>query len=284
MFTLIGMGIGVAWAYSVVATLAPGLFPAAMQSHDGGVPVYFEAAAVITVLALLGQVLELKAREQTSGAIRALLDLAPKTARRVKPDGTDEDVSLDAVVVGDRLRVRPGERVPVDGKVVEGRSAVDESMVTGEPMPVTKAAGDPVIGGTMNQSAGFVMEAEKVGRDTVLAQIVAMVAKAQRSARAHSAPRRSGFGLVRARCRCFGCACLRRLVDLGPRAELRLCARRRCVGAHHRLPLRARIGDAHVHHGRHRPRCAGWSADQKRGSPGAYGEGQIRSSSTRPAR
>jgi Cu+-exporting ATPase len=181
MFTLIGMGIGVAWAYSVVATLAPGLFPAAMQSHDGGVAVYFEAAAVITVLALLGQVLELKAREQTSGAIRALLDLAPKTARRIKPDGTDEDVNLDAVVAGDRLRVRPGERVPVDGAVVEGRSAVDESMVTGEPMPVTKTAGDRVIGGTMNQSAGFVMEAEKVGRDTVLAQIVAMVAKAQRS-------------------------------------------------------------------------------------------------------
>jgi Cu+-exporting ATPase len=181
MFTLIAMGTGVAWVYSVVATLLPDLFPAAMRSHDDGVPVYFEAAAVITALALLGQVLELKAREQTSGAIRALLDLAPKTARRIDPDGNDEDVGLDAVIVGDRLRVRPGERVPVDGEVVEGRSAVDESMVTGEPMPVTKAFGDRVIGGTMNQSAGFVMKADKVGRDTVLAQIVDMVAKAQRS-------------------------------------------------------------------------------------------------------
>jgi Cu+-exporting ATPase len=181
MFTLIAMGTGVAWVYSVVGTLFPDLFPAAMRGHDGGVPVYFEAAAVITALALLGQVLELKAREQTSGAIRALLDLAPKTARRIRADGADEDVSLEAVVVGDRLRVRPGERVPVDGEVVEGRSAVDESMVTGEPMPVTKAFGDRVIGGTMNQSAGFVMKADKVGRDTVLAQIVDMVAKAQRS-------------------------------------------------------------------------------------------------------
>ena len=144
-------------------------------------PVYFEAAAVITVLVLLGQVLELSAREQTSGAIRALLDLSPKMARRIKPDGTDEDVSLDQVVVGDRLRVRPGERVPVDGEILEGRSAIDESMVTGESMPVTKSVGDKVIGGTMNQSGGFVMRADKVGRDTVLAQIVQMVAQAQRS-------------------------------------------------------------------------------------------------------
>ena len=152
-----------------------------MRGHDGSVPVYFEAAAVITVLVLLGQVLELKAREQTSGAIRALLDLSPKMARRIRPDGTDEDVSLDQVVVGDRLRVRPGERVPVDGEILEGRSAIDESMVTGESMPVTKSVGDKVIGGTMNQSGGFVMRADKVGRDTVLAQIVQMVAQAQRS-------------------------------------------------------------------------------------------------------
>ena len=152
-----------------------------MRGHDGSVPVYFEAAAVITVLVLLGQVLELKAREQTSGAIRALLDLSPKMARRIRPDGTDEDVGLDQVVVGDRLRVRPGERVPVDGEIVEGRSAIDESMVTGESMPVTKSVGEKVIGGTMNQSGGFVMRADKVGRDTVLAQIVQMVAQAQRS-------------------------------------------------------------------------------------------------------
>jgi P-type Cu+ transporter len=181
MFTLIAMGTGVAWLYSVVGTLWPELFPATMRGHHGEVAVYFEAAAVITVLVLLGQVLELRAREQTSGAIRALLDLSPKTARRVRPDGTDEDVGLDQVAVGDRLRVRPGERVPVDGTLVEGRSAIDESMVTGESMPVTKATGDKVIGGTMNQSGGFVMRADKVGRDTMLAQIVQMVAQAQRS-------------------------------------------------------------------------------------------------------
>ncbi len=181
MFTLIAMGTGVAWVYSVVGTLLPGLFPAAMRGQDGSVAVYFEAAAVITVLVLVGQVLELKAREQTSGAIRALLDLSPKMARRIKPDGADEDVSLDQVVVGDRLRVRPGERVPVDGAIVEGRSAIDEAMVTGESMPVTKSVGETVIGGTMNQSGAFVMRADKVGRDTVLAQIVQMVAQAQRS-------------------------------------------------------------------------------------------------------
>ena len=181
MFTLIAMGTGVAWIYSIVGTMLPGVFPAAMRGHDGSVPVYFEAAAVITVLVLLGQVLELKAREQTSGAIRALLDLSPKMARRIRPDGTEEDVSLDQVFVGDRLRVRPGERVPVDGEILEGRSAIDESMVTGESMPLTKSVGDRVIGGTMNQSGGFVMHADKVGRDTVLAQIVRMVAQAQRS-------------------------------------------------------------------------------------------------------
>ena len=181
MFTLIAMGTGVAWIYSVTGTLWPGLFPTSMRSHDGSVAIYFEAAAVITVLVLLGQVLELRAREQTSGAIRALLDLSPKMARRLKDDGTDEDVSLDQVMAGEKLRVRPGERVPVDGEIIEGRSAIDESMVTGESMPVTKSVGEKVIGGTMNQSGGFVMRADKVGRDTVLAQIVQMVAQAQRS-------------------------------------------------------------------------------------------------------
>ena len=181
MFTLIAMGTGVAWVYSVVATLAPHLFPRAFRTADGAVPVYFEAAAVITVLVLLGQVLELRAREQTGGAIRALLDLAPKVARRVKADGTDEDIGLDAVAVGDRLRVRPGEKVPVDGTLLEGRSSVDESMITGESMPVTKAVGANLIGGTMNQTGGFIMEAGKVGRDTMLSQIVRMVAEAQRS-------------------------------------------------------------------------------------------------------
>src|SRR5499427_1184416 len=181
MFTLIAMGIGVAWLYSVVAILLPGVFPPAFRSPDGAVAVYFEAAAVITVLVLLGQVLELRAREQTSGAIRALLDLAPKTARRLKPDGSDEGISLDAIAVGDRLRVRPGEKVPVDGELIEGRSAVDESMVTGESMPVTKEAGAKVIAGTLNTTGGFIMRAEKVGRDTMLSRIVQMVAAAQRS-------------------------------------------------------------------------------------------------------
>jgi P-type Cu+ transporter len=181
MFTLIAMGVGVAWAYSVVATVAPGLFPSAFRGAHGAVAVYFEAAAVITTLVLLGQVLELRAREQTGGAIRALIDLAPKTARLVRADGADEEVALDAVKISDRLRVRPGDKVPVDGEVTEGQSAVDESMLTGESMPVGKAVGDRVIGGTMNASGAFVMRADKIGRDTMLAQIVQMVAQAQRS-------------------------------------------------------------------------------------------------------
>jgi len=181
MFTLIAMGIGVAWLYSMVAILLPGLFPPAFRSADGAVAVYFEAAAVITVLVLLGQVLELRAREQTSGAIRALLDLAPKTARRLRADGSEEEVLLVAIAVGDRLRVRPGEKIPVDGILIEGRSAVDESMVTGESMPVTKEVGAKAIGGTLNTTGSFVMRAEKVGRDTMLARIVQMVAAAQRS-------------------------------------------------------------------------------------------------------
>ncbi len=181
MFSLIAVGTGVAWAYSVVATLAPQLFPPAFRGHEGAVAVYFEAAAGITVLVLLGQVLELRARERTSGAIRALLDLAPKAARRIDADGSEAEVALDAVLVGDRLRVRPGEKIPVDGTVVDGRSSVDESMVTGELMPVTKTADAKVIAGTINQSGSFIMRADKVGRDTLLSQIVQMVAAAQRS-------------------------------------------------------------------------------------------------------
>ena len=181
MFTLIAMGVGVAWLYSVVATVAPQVFPTAFRRMDGSVPIYFEAAAVITVLVLLGQVLELRAREQTSGAIKALLDLAPKTARRVREDGSDEEVTLELVKVDDRLRVRPGEKVPVDGEVVDGRVSIDESMVTGESMPVTKTAGDKVIGGSINKTGSFVMRADKIGADTLLSQIVQMVAQAQRS-------------------------------------------------------------------------------------------------------
>ena len=181
MFTLIALGTGAAYVYSLAATLAPGLLPAAFRGMDGAAPVYFEAAAVITVLVLLGQVLELRARDQTGGALRALLNLAPRTARRLLADGSDEEVELDAVQVGDRLRVRPGEKVPVDGEVLEGRSHLDESMVTGESMPVLREAGSTVIGGTLNQTGALVMRADKVGRDTLLAHIVQMVAEAQRS-------------------------------------------------------------------------------------------------------
>ena len=181
MFTLIALGTGAAWAYSLLAVLAPGLFPADVRTGEGTVAVYFEAASVITALVLLGQVLELRARERTGGAIKALLSLAPKTARRVRVDGSDEEIPLDAVHPGDLLRVRPGDRVPVDGEVVEGASAVDESMVTGESLPVEKAAGSPVIGGTLNGRGSFVMRAAKVGSETMLARIVQMVAQAQRS-------------------------------------------------------------------------------------------------------
>ncbi len=181
MFTLIAMGIGVAFAYSVVAVLAPGVFPPTFRDASGAAPVYFEAAAVIATLVLLGQVLELRARENTSGAIRALLDLAPKTARRVRADGTDEDVPVEHLGVGDRVRVRPGEKIPVDGELIEGRAAVDESLVTGESMPVTKDVGAKLVAGSLNTTGSFVMRAEKVGADTLLSQIVHLVAQAQRS-------------------------------------------------------------------------------------------------------
>lgn len=181
MFTLIAIGIGVAWLYSMVATFAPYVFPEGFRRMDGSVSVYFEAAAVITILVLLGQVLELRAREKTGGAIRALLNLSPKTARRINADGTEEDVPLNHIHVGDHLRVRPGDAVPIDGVIIEGKSAVDESMVTGESMPVIKEKDAAVIGGTMNQTGGFVMKAERVGGDTMLSRIVQMVAEAQRS-------------------------------------------------------------------------------------------------------
>lgn len=181
MWTLISIGVGTAYAYSVVATLFPDAFPHSFREHGGAVPVYFEAAAVIVTLVFLGQVLELKARERTGSAIRALLDLAPKTARRIADDGSEADIPLDQVQAGDRLRVRPGDSVPVDGVVVDGHSSVDESMITGEPVPVEKTKDDPLTGGTINKNGTLIMRAEKVGADTVLSQIVEMVAKAQRS-------------------------------------------------------------------------------------------------------
>lgn len=180
MFSLIALGTGVAWTYSVVATIAPGAFPDTFRTEHGTVAVYFEAAAVITVLVLLGQMLELQARERTGGAIKALLNLAPKTARRIRGD-VDEEIDIDQITIGDRLRVRPGEKVPVDGVVLDGRSTLDESMITGESMPVTRSVGENVIGGTVNQTGGLVVEARRVGRETMLSQIVQMVADAQRS-------------------------------------------------------------------------------------------------------
>ncbi|HEX9524737.1 MAG TPA: heavy metal-binding domain-containing protein, partial [Reyranella sp.] len=181
MFTLISLGTGVAWLYSVVATVAPGLFPAALRGADGLMPVYFEPASIIVVLVLVGQVLELSARDATGGAIKALLGLAPRTAMRVGADGKDAAVAIDQIAVGDALRVRPGEKVPVDGTVIEGSGSVDESTITGEPMPVVKETGARVTGGTVNNSGAFVMKAELVGADTMLARIVKMVSEAQRS-------------------------------------------------------------------------------------------------------
>ncbi|MGY4499757.1 Cu+-exporting ATPase [Bradyrhizobium sp. GM24.11] len=181
MFTLIAMGTGVAYVYSLIGTIAPQIFPDTFRGHEGAVAVYFEAAAVITVLVLLGQVLELRARDATSGAIKALLQLAPKTARRVEPDGNEHEVEIDSLHAGDSLRVRPGEKVPVDGVILEGRSSLDESLVTGESMPVTKEVDAKVIAGTLNQSGSFIMRADKVGRETLLSQIMQMVADAQRS-------------------------------------------------------------------------------------------------------
>jgi len=181
MFTLVGLGVGVAFGYSLAAALAPGVFPHAFRNHDGTVGTYFEAAGVIVTLILLGQVLELRARSSTGAAIRKLLGMAATSARRIEADGSEVDVPLDDVQVGDRLRVRPGEKVPVDGAVTEGRSSIDESMVTGEPIPVEKAAGDRVIGATVNGTGALVMRADKEGAETLLSRIVAMVAEAQRS-------------------------------------------------------------------------------------------------------
>ena len=250
MFTLIALGVAVAYAYSVVATLAPGLFPASFRAESGRVAVYFEAAAVIVTLVLLGQVLELRARSRTGAAIRALLVLAPKTARRIRKDGREEDVPIERVTPGDTLRVRPGERVPVDAVVLEGTSAIDESMVTGESIPVEKKPHDRVIGATVNGTGSLLIRAERVGADTLLARIVQLVAEAQRS----RAPIQrlvdvvAGYfvpAVVAVAILTFGVWALG-----GPRTKNGARDRQRSRGAHHRLPLCARSGNADVDHGR----------------------------------
>jgi Cu+-exporting ATPase len=240
MWTLIGLGTGAAFVYSVAATVVPDVFPASFQAM-GRVAVYFEAAAVIISLTLLGQLLELKARSQTSAAIKSLLGLAPKTARRIEPDGSEADVPLSHVHVGDRLRVRPGEKVPVDGVVLEGRSSVDESMLTGEPLPVSKQAGDALIGATLNTSGALIMRSDRVGSQTLLAQIVQMVAQAQRSKAPMQrlADRVAGYFVVAV----VGIALLT-LLHLGAvraGAQLGLWTDQRGGRAHHCLPLCAGI-------------------------------------------
>ncbi len=273
MFTLIALGTGAAWFFSVIATVWPGVLPAAFR-EGGAAPVYFEAAAVIVTLVLLGQVLELRARAQTSGAIRALLKLAPKIAHRVDADGQERDVGLDAVAVGDRLRVRPGENVPVDGVVLDGTSHVDESMLTGEPEPVRKAKDSPLSAGTTNGSGSLLLRAERVGGETLLAQIVHLVAQAQRS----RAPVQRLADRVSA---WFVPAVVAIAVVAGacvePRrsaATARTRARRRGVRADHRVPVRTRARDADVDHGRRGTRRARRRADQGRGRARAAREGR----------
>jgi Cu+-exporting ATPase len=241
MFSLIALGTGAAYFYSVFATFAPRMFPAGFRGMGGTVAVYFEAAAVITVLVLLGQVLELRAREQTGGAIRALLKLAPKTAHRLKQGGEDEEIALELVQVGDRLRVKPGDGVPVDGEVLEGMSAADESMVTGESMPAAKQPGDKLIGGTVNGTGSLIMRADKVGADSMLARIVTMVSEAQRSRAPIQRMADGGcrVGLFRPGRTWCGSDCLRCMGGLGSASCTVLRSYCGGLGSHHRLSMRA---------------------------------------------
>ena len=274
MFTLIATGTGVAYLYSVVAALAPNIFPESFRGHGGAVSVYFEAAAAITTLVLMGQVLELRARRRTSSAIKALLGLAPKTARVVRDDGSEVDVPLQEVKVGDRIRVRPGEKVPVDGVVLEGTSAVDESMVTGEPIPVEKTAGNRVTGGTVNATGSFLMRAERVGRGTIAGADRPHGQRSPAQPRANSAAGRCRFRVLRAGRRCRGRSHVHRMGAVRPGTEDGLCDCERRRGSDHRLPLRAGAGYADVHHGRHRSRGDRRRAHQERrgtGNPGKSG-------------
>ena len=272
MWTLISLGVGVAYVYSVVATLFPEMFPHQFRGHGGTVPVYFEAASVIVALVFLGQVLELKARERTGSAIRALLDLAPKTARRISADGTEADVPLDEVHAGDRLRIRPGDGIPVDGIVLEGRSSVDESMLTGEPVPVEKTDGDRLIAGTLNRNGALVMRAEKIGADTMLAGIVEMVAKAQRSRAPIQglADRVSAWFVPVVVLVAIAAFVVWAMVRT--RAEHGLRHRLGGLGADHRLPLRIGPGDTDVDHDGDRARRACRRAGQGRRSAGTLRE------------
>ena len=272
MFTLIAIGVGTAYAYSLVATFFPNLFPQSFRGHAGEVGVYFDAAAVITTLVLLGQVLELRARSRTSSAIKALLGLAPKTARLLRDDGSEEDIPLERVKPGDCLRVRPGEKIPVDGVVLDGTTSVDESMITGEPIPVEKVKDSRVTGGTVNGTGSFTMRAERVGSDTLLAQIVRMVSEAQRS----RAPIQKLADVVAGLfcpCGCFGGH--RDVCDLGvgrARATPGPCSRQRGGCLNHRMPVRVGVGYADVDYGRHGTRGDRRSADQECGSSGGDGK------------
>ena len=271
MFTLIGIGTATAYLHSTIATFVPQVFPDSFRTAHGGIDLYFESAAVITTLVLLGQVLELRARSQTGTAIRALLGLAPKTARVIRGD-QEQDVPLDQVQTGDRVRVRPGEKVPVDGTIVEGHSFVDESMISGEPVPVEKNVGDKVIGATVNGTGGFVMEAERVGSETVLSQIIKMVSEAQRS-RADSTlggHNRELFCTGRPR---RGCPHICAMGDFGAPASTGLRPGQLSGGADYCLSLCAGLSDSHVDHGGCRPRCIDGHTDQECGSAGSSGDG-----------
>ena len=254
MFTLIGLGTGVAYVYSLIATLLPDIFPSSFRGADGEVGVYFEAAAVIITLVLVGQIMELRARSRTGAAIKALLGLAPKTARRINADGSEEDIPLDQVHPNDQLRVRPGEKVPVDGAVVEGHSSVDESMVTGEPIPVEKFPGEKLIGATVNGTGTLVMEAQRVGADTLLSQIVQLVAQAQRSRAPIQRLADVVAGYFVPIVMLVAVLDLDRLGHVGAGAGHGLCHYQCCGGIDHRLSLRLGASHTHVHYGRHRQR------------------------------
>ena len=290
MFTLIALGTGAAFLYSVLAVVAPGLFPPSMADAHGLIPTYFEAAAVIVALVLLGQVLELRAREKTGGAIRALLDLAPKTALRVLKDGKTETVPLASVKVGDVLRVRPGDKIPIDGTVIDGRSAVDESMLTGEPIPVEKTTGDRVTGGTLNGTGSFDMRVDRTGAETTLAQVVEMVASAQRSRAPIQALADTVAGYFVPAVILVAVLAFIAWYFLGPGAATGACAGRGGHRADHRLSLRARTGHADLHHGGDRARrSVGRAGAQRRGARasrrGQYpGRRQDRDADRRQAR